>query len=68
MFTVQFIASCPEGQGEVDPQSLDCAACLIEETMSFLLVQLFGCVLVEEVSVIYSPFEDACDNSLSSAA
>ena len=59
MFTVRFIANCPAGQGEVDPKSLDCAACLIEETVSLLLVELFGGVLVEEVSVTHTPLENA---------
>jgi hypothetical protein len=68
MFTIHIIANCPEGHGEVDPKSLDGAACLIEETMSLLLVELFGGVLVEEVSVTYSSLEDACGNTLSPAA
>ena len=34
MYTIEFIAHCPEEQSEVDPQSLDGAACLIEESIS----------------------------------
>lgn len=44
MFTIQIIANCPEGLGEVDPKSLEGAACLIEESVSLLLVQL--CYLI----------------------
>jgi hypothetical protein len=68
MFTIHFIANCPEGQGEVDPESLDCAAYLIEEAIGLLLVELFGGVLVEEMSVTFSPPENARRNTLSPAA
>ena len=68
MYTIQIIANCPEGHGEVDPKSLEGAACLLEESVSLLLVQLFGSVLVDKVSVTYSPLENACGNSLSPAA
>jgi hypothetical protein len=68
MFTIQIIANCPQGHGEVDPKSLEGAECLIEESVSLLLVQLFGSVLVDRVSVTYSPLENARGNLLSPAA
>lgn len=68
MFTIQIIANCPEGHGEVDPKSLEGAACLIEESLSLLLVQLFGSVIVDRVNVTYSPLENARSNMLSPAA
>lgn len=68
MYTIEFIARCPEGQSEVDPKSLDGAACLIEESISLLLVQLFGSVFVEKVSVSFAPLENARGNELSPAA
>lgn len=68
MYTIEFIARCPEGQFKVDPKSLDGAACLIEESVSLLLVQLFGSVLVEKVSVSFAPLENARGNLLLPAA
>ena len=68
MYTIEFVASCPEGQSEVDPKLLEAAACLIEESVSLLLVQLFGSVLVEEVNVSFVPLEHARGNLLSPAA
>ncbi len=68
MYTIEFIARCPEGQCEVDPKLLDAATCLIEESISLLLVQLFGSVLVEKMAVVYSPLEDARGSTLSQAA
>ena len=68
MYTLEFIARCPEGQCEVDPKLLDAATCLIEESISLLLVQLFGSVFVEKMSVVYSSQEDARGSTLSQAA
>jgi len=68
MYTIEFIARCPEGQSEVDPKSLDGAACLIEESISLLLAELFGGVLVEKVNVSFAPLENARGNLLLPAA
>jgi hypothetical protein len=68
MFTIQIIANCPEGHGEVDPKSLEGAACMIEESISLLLVQLFGSVLVDKVSVTYSPQEEVRGDLVAPAA
>lgn len=68
MYTIEFVASCPERQSEVDPKSLDAAACLIEESVSLLFVQLFGSVFVEKVSVSFMPLEQARGDLLSPTA
>ena len=68
MYTIEFIARCPEGQCEVDPKLLDAVTCLIEESISLLLVQLFGSVLVEKVNVSFAPLENARGNLLLPAA
>lgn len=68
MYTIEFIARCPEGQSEVDPKLLDSVACLIEESFSLLLAQLFDGVLVEKVSVSFAPLENARGDLLLPAA
>ncbi len=68
MYTIRIIVHCPDEHAEVLPGSLEDAAYAIEESIGLLLLELFGTVLVDKVSVTYSPSEDVRDDILPPAA
>lgn len=67
MYTIQIVVRCSDVHAEVYPDTPESVACLIEESISLLLVQLFDVVLVDTVNVVYSSSEDARGNLLSPA-
>lgn len=68
MYTIQIIARCPDEDAEVSPALLESTECIVEVSISLLLEQLFGTVLVETVNVAYSPPEEVREDPLSRAA
>jgi len=58
MYTISIIACCPDEYAEVLPDALDCAACLVEEQVGLVLLELFGMVRIDVVSVTHSTSED----------
>lgn len=62
MYTIRFVASCPAEQAEVLSDALEHAERVIEEHISLRLLELFGGVIVEHVSVEYvSPPDESGD-------
>lgn len=58
MYVIQILACCPDDGAEVAPCLLESASCLIEESISLLLVQLFSSVFIDSVNITYSPPEE----------
>ncbi len=68
MLTIHIVACCPIEQGEIEVTSLEQATCDIEEKIGLLLQQMFGVVLVEQVSITNSlPDEVRNNHSLPAA-
>lgn len=58
MYIIRFVAHCPAEQAEVLSEALEHAERVIEEHISLRLLELFGGVIVDDISVEYVPFQD----------
>lgn len=68
MYTIQIFVRCPDEDAEIAPSQIESAACLIEESISLLLLQLFGVVLVDMVNITFSAHEESRGNQLTPVA
>ena len=47
MYTISIIACCSDEYAEVLPNAGDCAACLVEEQVGLVLLELFAMVRLD---------------------
>ncbi len=65
MYIIRVVAYCPDERTEILPDSPDSAECVVEESISLRLLELFGNVYVDSVEVEYLPckMEEMCGDA-----
>ena len=54
MYTIFIQVRCPQRHAEMLPDNLEQAEVVVEAQVSLALLELFGAVIVEDVSIIYA--------------
>ena len=57
MYTIFIQVRCPQRHAEMLSDNLEQAEVVVEAQVSVALLELFGAVIVEDVSIIYIPAE-----------
>jgi hypothetical protein len=57
MYTIYIRVRCPQRCAEMLPDNLEQAEVVVEAQVSQALLELFGAVIVEDVSMTYIPTE-----------
>jgi hypothetical protein len=57
MYTIHIYVHCPHQNNEMIPHNLELAEFVVESHVSLALLELFGEIIIENVSIAYTPTE-----------
>lgn len=63
MYTIHILVRCSKCSTEILPEELEQAEFMVEVLVSQVLLELFGVVIVDNVTISFSPFEQDEDKS-----